>query len=352
MRDLEADLLSLGFDTSPDLDFYGLSSLFYLPEPAPVVAQQPYAWPVQDESSLTVPSSEVFTFSAPTPNAVIQPSQWAPLDILPPSYQYDQPSPQSPATSFDAGSPYPPYSPYSPHSPCSPYASYSPYSMSSSGGSDEDSSPDEVDLPVEFSPRLPRLTERGTYKKVQAKRRDSASSNTTASSSSGTSSSSRSPSFRKPRSSRSPAKPRERRASSGAKSPARASPRAVQVPAGTAPLEPVNGACPECGYVPKNRNRKPDLERHMRIHIGSEILSWVCCGVPISQAAQYGFEHFEHEDVRFVEYLNMPMIGGCGQAFSRKDALQRHLCRATKGCKGDANGDWYPEAKSRRAKTA
>lgn len=48
---------------------------------------------------------------------------------------------------------------------------------------------------------------------------------------------------------------------------------------------------------------------------------WVCCGVPLEKADEYGIEDTSDS----YTYKGHEMIGGCLQGFSRRDALIRHL---------------------------
>ncbi len=94
--------------------------------------------------------------------------------------------------------------------------------------------------------------------------------------------------------------------------------------------------CPFCDYTQKGR-RAQDLRRHIATHTRpTAVVLWSCCGVPRSEAAQHGVP-----DAR----LGGPdpcMAGGCGQPFSRRDALQRHLRERRGRCFGDASADWHP----------
>ncbi|KAI0687560.1 hypothetical protein C8Q76DRAFT_661283 [Earliella scabrosa] len=104
--------------------------------------------------------------------------------------------------------------------------------------------------------------------------------------------------------------------------------------------------CPHCNYAP-NRRRNQDLRRHMETHTRPDVPLWSCCGVPLSQARQYGVP----DDVIAASFAGAssthypsqdPRIGGCNQGFSRKDALQRHLREKKGRCFGDALAPWHP----------
>ncbi|KAI0358955.1 hypothetical protein OH77DRAFT_1362021, partial [Trametes cingulata] len=109
-------------------------------------------------------------------------------------------------------------------------------------------------------------------------------------------------------------------------------------PGAPLPLDPSNPwECPYCGYAPPGR-RKPDLDRHVRTHTASPD-DWVCCGVPLRLAPEYGVRLEGEAEV--LEYAGERMVGWCFKGFSRKDALTRHL-RNARGCVGDVNAAWLP----------
>ncbi|TFK78747.1 hypothetical protein K466DRAFT_458665, partial [Polyporus arcularius HHB13444] len=87
--------------------------------------------------------------------------------------------------------------------------------------------------------------------------------------------------------------------------------------------------CPFCDYTQKGRHAQ-DLRHHIATHTRpTAVVLWSCCGVPRSEAAQHGVP-----DAR----LGGPdpfMAGGCGQPFSRRDALQRHIRERRGRCFGD-----------------
>ncbi|KAI0825222.1 hypothetical protein BC628DRAFT_1338920 [Trametes gibbosa] len=129
-----------------------------------------------------------------------------------------------------------------------------------------------------------------------------------------------------------------------------------------AALEGAQGlACPLCPYVAPAK-RVPDFKRHVRTHYGSRHRQdFVCCGVPLRLAAQYGVVYppppsspdgaaegrgkgsgkRNRRDPKTLEpfvYAGELMFGGCQETFSRKDAYIRHLRPGV--CKGDAQAPW------------
>jgi hypothetical protein len=89
--------------------------------------------------------------------------------------------------------------------------------------------------------------------------------------------------------------------------------------------------CPYCGYYQSNR-RTPDLNRHIRIHTRKDHPEmWVCQGVPVEEAVNYNLQ----SDVGTTMWNGKLMIGGCMRAFSRRDALKRHLDNNQIGCTGN-----------------
>ena len=93
--------------------------------------------------------------------------------------------------------------------------------------------------------------------------------------------------------------------------------------------------CPYCPHVQHNR-RSPDLKRHIKTHTrGAEVADWVCCGVPVLNAFELGVPSGTVREAQVFEFDGMLMIGGCRKAFSRRDALKRHLQREKGKCFGD-----------------
>ncbi|EIN12933.1 hypothetical protein PUNSTDRAFT_118585 [Punctularia strigosozonata HHB-11173 SS5] len=86
--------------------------------------------------------------------------------------------------------------------------------------------------------------------------------------------------------------------------------------------------CPHCPFVQQNR-RRPDLNRHINTHMRSN--NWVCCGVPVAYAAEYGIG----PTAKQVEFKGRMRVGGCFKTFSRRDALKRHVDNRSIGCIGD-----------------
>lgn len=87
-----------------------------------------------------------------------------------------------------------------------------------------------------------------------------------------------------------------------------------------------NGAfrCPvkNCRYVPPSSRRKMDVRRHFETHRSQlNKQRWVCCGVPVEHAAEYGIEDVSDA----YEWRGYLMVGGCQDGFSRRDSLKRHL---------------------------
>ncbi|KAI0632298.1 hypothetical protein C8Q77DRAFT_914972 [Trametes polyzona] len=85
--------------------------------------------------------------------------------------------------------------------------------------------------------------------------------------------------------------------------------------------------CPFCPYVQKTQ-RKQDLERHCLTHCPEAAqrkgVPLTCSGVPISEAAKYGINLALAKRSMVDGELR---VGGCGNVFSRADALGRHLKR-------------------------
>lgn len=97
--------------------------------------------------------------------------------------------------------------------------------------------------------------------------------------------------------------------------------------------------CKYCSYVAP-KGRRPDLARHVNTHMRSNNdESFKCCGVPLAcaQAAGVPTERMKEKP---LAYQKIEMVGGCRKAFSRRDALLRHL-RDNKGvCFGDAHAPY------------
>ena len=107
--------------------------------------------------------------------------------------------------------------------------------------------------------------------------------------------------------------------------------------------------CPHCDHYQAN-GRRPDLQRHIRTHSknyekevnpGTDAHDWICCGVPLEQAAKYGVA-----DTTAVQRLRLLgkdrlMVGGCGKSFATRYNYSRHL-QAHPSCVGNTYGDWMP----------
>ncbi|PIL23010.1 hypothetical protein GSI_14317 [Ganoderma sinense ZZ0214-1] len=103
-----------------------------------------------------------------------------------------------------------------------------------------------------------------------------------------------------------------------------------------APVSSNTWQCPHCPYVQRNR-RSPDLKRHIKTHTReTEIADWVCCGVPVLDAIVLGVPAATVREARAFDFDGTLMLGGCRKAFSRRDALKRHLQREKGKCFGDA----------------
>ena len=89
--------------------------------------------------------------------------------------------------------------------------------------------------------------------------------------------------------------------------------------------------CPYCDHFQHNK-RSPDMERHIRSHFRtSSKEKWVCCGVPIEEAAEYNVS----PDANRWEFNGHVLVGGCHKDFSRMDALKRHWGNKNIACVGD-----------------
>ncbi|KAI1791398.1 hypothetical protein LXA43DRAFT_1061398 [Ganoderma leucocontextum] len=94
--------------------------------------------------------------------------------------------------------------------------------------------------------------------------------------------------------------------------------------------------CPYCPYIQRNR-RSPDLKRHIKTHTrGADVADWVCCGVPVLNAIELGVPAATVREAQVFDFDGIMMIRGCRKAFSRRDALIRHLQREKGKCFGDA----------------
>ncbi|KAG8214620.1 hypothetical protein J3R82DRAFT_9696 [Butyriboletus roseoflavus] len=95
--------------------------------------------------------------------------------------------------------------------------------------------------------------------------------------------------------------------------------RNAQATPGIIPTTPVAKnnpwACPYCKWVQRN-HRTPDLKRHIRTH------------TRLQRPAQW-------QDAKPYAWEGEMMIGGCCKAFSRRDALKRHLDNDHINCIGD-----------------
>ncbi|KAI0773334.1 hypothetical protein BD413DRAFT_446116, partial [Trametes elegans] len=93
--------------------------------------------------------------------------------------------------------------------------------------------------------------------------------------------------------------------------------------------------CPHCAFVQRGR-RTPDLKRHIRTHTRPSDPLWVCCGVPLAEAAARGVPPDVLRRQAPFEYEGVLFVGGCEREFSRRDALKRHLNKCRGECVGDA----------------
>lgn len=86
--------------------------------------------------------------------------------------------------------------------------------------------------------------------------------------------------------------------------------------------------CPHCAHRQGTRHL-PDLRRHILTHYASTRSLHVCRGKPLAHAsaaelARFGADVYELDGEAY--------IGGCSQAFSRRDALLRHLRNVNHNC--------------------
>ena len=98
--------------------------------------------------------------------------------------------------------------------------------------------------------------------------------------------------------------------------------------------------CPYCPHVQKNR-RSPDFKRHVETHTRPADALWVCCGVPLANAAEHCVPDAVARD-EVWEFEGMLMVGGCRKTFSRRDAYGRHLKREKGRCWGDPQAMYQP----------
>ncbi|KAF7794303.1 hypothetical protein EIP86_005436 [Pleurotus ostreatoroseus] len=128
-------------------------------------------------------------------------------------------------------------------------------------------------------------------------------------------------------------------------------PRNRQVKPWSAPVAPAldEWQCPHCDHYQAN-GRRPDLQRHIRTHSkdhdkevnpGIDVYNWICCGVPVEQAANYGIA--ADTEVKRLRLLGQDrlMVGGCGKSFATRYNYSRHL-QAHSSCVGNTYGDWMP----------
>ncbi|KAI0694581.1 hypothetical protein C8T65DRAFT_548758, partial [Cerioporus squamosus] len=97
---------------------------------------------------------------------------------------------------------------------------------------------------------------------------------------------------------------------------------------------------PFCPSPHKTYGRPADLERHI-LTAGTHLLpsdAWLCCGLPLAAARRH--PHIPRAVLEQTPrlYHGVPMVGGCGQHNSRKDALGRHLERNKGVCWTERDG--------------
>lgn len=95
--------------------------------------------------------------------------------------------------------------------------------------------------------------------------------------------------------------------------------------------------CSFCTYVAP-KGRLPDLRRHVKTH-GKKNEDFMCCGVPLAEAKERGVPTERMKEKPLV-YQRIKMVGGCRKAFSRRDALLRHLRDNEGVCFGDAHAPY------------
>ena len=93
---------------------------------------------------------------------------------------------------------------------------------------------------------------------------------------------------------------------------------------------PMAWHCEYCGHHQTNK-RAPDMVRHIMSHFRAQMQAqWVCCGVPVQEAAEYGLDAERNPWV----FKGRVMVGGCHEGFSRMDALKRHWNNPNVQCNG------------------
>ena len=89
--------------------------------------------------------------------------------------------------------------------------------------------------------------------------------------------------------------------------------------------------CPICNRKFAGKRRPSDLERHYKCHFpaGGEDAKFVCNGVRLDRAAEYGVA-----DLETAQTLKGEVRVGrfCAMTFSRKDALLRHVRNPNLSC--------------------
>ncbi|KAF7792595.1 hypothetical protein EIP86_003690 [Pleurotus ostreatoroseus] len=116
----------------------------------------------------------------------------------------------------------------------------------------------------------------------------------------------------------------------------RSKPRAKQVDASVPFIVPDDFRCLHCEFEQTN-HRLQDFKRHVTAHFRS-IIYWDCCGVPVSEAADYGIDGRSPA----IQRDGVMVLGGCGRNFGRKDAYKRHLDDPNNRCVGDIDASWHP----------